>query len=778
MSTNCSQSPHGATSRSGKCRRLTAAALCALSCLGTLSIFLTNTSAQDAPPAAETKTESLDAVLAKKGSLELRDATLADWLLAIQKTWNIDLGYDSDALQQKTWTGKFTDRPLKDILDTILGPNSYGYRRQGNSLIIVPADQLPEASKFEVGMLDVKYANLAELELTLPNLLLSPQGKTKSIPSTKTLMVIDFPENVEMVRKHIAALDERAQKILEQQVATDRQRPAGTESSSGQLVEQTVSTVLFPKFILSDHVIDTIQSHIGDGTVTSVPEMNAVVVTGSQSAVQTAAQIIEKLDVVMRQVRITVLMYDIRVDALEQLGVNWRNAGKGRLQADGTPLTYADLNSATTSAGSSTTTTPTTGTTTTSAATSTTVTAPPGSFVTTVNPTLLGSALTLTHLSKYFDLSAVFLALEQTDGARLLANPNVVCYDRSESQIKIISEIPVQQLTQTDQGGNIGTTTFREAGVTVRVTPWIKDPEHIMLALSPEFSVLTGFQAGTGQPIIDRRTLHQRVVVQNGQTLVIGGLRRRNELETITGIPGLRNLKYLGNIFGAHRTTVEESELVTFIHTEILDQDYDGLLREQVARQIVNETLDQIPVAGHSPYIESCKDPYCPIHNPRPKYHPGSMLAPDYCPPGGDPGEHPEMLPPVKGQLLPPVDGQPLPPVQGPTPAPPVQEQSDKESPVSEEPVPPAPEQTAQGELNLTAPTTGSTADQVAVADIFARPFETITAMRRLPAVASPPQITRRLPAIASPPRKGENTFLGPTLPPQKPVLGRPEAQR
>ena len=449
-----------------------------------------------------------------------------------------------------------------------------------------------------------------------------------------------------MVRKHIAALDERARRLQEEQIVTER-RPGGTDGSPGQVVEQTISTVLFPKFILSDNVIDAIQSHIGDGTVTSVPEMNAVVVTGSQSAVQTAAQILEKLDVVLHQVRITVLMYDIRVDALEQLGVNWRNAGKGRLQADGTPLTYADLNSATASAGSSPTTTPTTGA---AAATTTTVTAPAGSFVTSVNPTLLGSALTLTHLSRYFDLSAVFLALEETDGARLLANPNVVCYDRSESQIRIISEIPVQQLTQTDQGGNIGTTTFREAGVTVRVTPWIRDPDNIMLLLEPEFSVLTGFQAGTGQPIIDRRMLTQRVVVQNGQTLVIGGLRRRNELETISGIPGLRNLKYLGNLFGAHRTTVEESELVTFIHTEILDRDYDGLLREQVARQIVNETLDQIPVAGHSPYLESCKDPYCPIHNPRPKYHPGSMLAPDYCPQNGQPGSHIEVLPPVEGQ--------------------------------------------------------------------------------------------------------------------------------
>lgn len=734
MSTKCSQSPRDWISRGGRCRRITAVALCALSCLGSLLATPHSTTAQEQPGAAEKKTESLDSILARKGSLELRDGTLADWLLAIQKTWSVDLGYDSDALQQRAWTGKFTDRPLKEILDTILSPNGYGYRRQGNSLIIVPADQLPDASKYEVGMVEVQYANLAELELTLPNLLLSPQGKTKSIPSTKTLMVIDYPENVEMVRKHIAALDERARKLLEAQVVTERQQPGGASGSSGQLVEQTISTVLFPKFILSDNIIDSIQSHIGDGTVTSVPEMNAVVVTGSQSAVQTAAQILEKLDVVLKQVRITVLMYDIRVDALEQLGVNWRNAGKGRLQADGTPLTYADLNSATASAGSGSTTTPTTGTPT-ATATTTTVTAPAGSFVTTVNPTLLGSALTLTHLSKYFDLSAIFLALEQTDGARLLANPNVVCYDRTESQIRIISEIPVQQLTQTDQGGNIGTTTFREAGVTVRVTPWIKDPENIMLLLQPEFSVLTGFQAGTGQPIIDRRTLTQRVVVQNGQTLVIGGLRRRNELETITGIPGLRNLKYLGNIFGAHRTEVEESELITFIHTEILDRDYEGLLREQVAKKIVNETLDQIPCAGHSPYIESCKDPYCPIHNPRPKYHPGSMLAPDYCPPQEAPGQYEEPLPPVQGQ---PTQTAPARDLTPPQPAP-VDENA-----------------------------RGTSASRIV--------------MRRLPAPETP-QAARRLPAVTSsvPSRMAENTMIGPVPLPrttQLPQRGLPQLQR
>ncbi len=55
--------------------------------------------------------------------------------------------------------------------------------------------------------------------------------------------------------------------------------------------------------------------------------------------------------------------------------------------------------------------------------------------------------------------------------AKLLANPRILVLDNETANIAITSEIPYQELTQTSGGGNIGTTNFKDVGVTLKVTP-------------------------------------------------------------------------------------------------------------------------------------------------------------------------------------------------------------------------------------------------------------------------------------------------------------------
>ena len=191
----------------------------------------------------------------------------------------------------------------------------------------------------------------------------------------------------------------------------------------------------------------------------------------------------------------------------------------------------------------------------------------------------------VTTLNRYFDLNAIVSALDQTDGARLLADPSVTVIDREEASIRIVTEIPIQQLTQTSEGGNIGTTSFRDAGVTLTVTPIIGDDGTITMQVAPTFSVLSGFT--DGQPIIDSRRATTTVRVADGQTIVIGGLRQRSEIENITGIPKLMSRKWIGKLFRSHSTTVRESELIVFLRPEIThpqnlgtDRQADGLPRD------------------------------------------------------------------------------------------------------------------------------------------------------------------------------------------------------
>jgi general secretion pathway protein D len=163
-------------------------------------------------------------------------------------------------------------------------------------------------------------------------------------------------------------------------------------------------------------------------------------------------------------------------------------------------------------------------------------------------------------------MTTIIRVLDSTEGSRLLARPTIVAYDRVEARFSSISEIPVQELTQTAGGGEIGTTTFREAGITLTVLPHIIQDGTILMQVTPEFSVLAGFT--NGNPIIDRRSATTTLRIRDGQTTVIGGLLRRAEREDQNGLPGLSKLKFFGVFFRGHESTITESELLVFIKAE------------------------------------------------------------------------------------------------------------------------------------------------------------------------------------------------------------------
>src|SRR5262245_22504687 len=147
------------------------------------------------------------------------------------------------------------------------------------------------------------------------------------------------------------------------------------------------------------------------------------------------------------------------------------------------------------------------------------------------------------NLSRNFDLNAVIVALTTCKNSRLLADPNVTVLNNEPALMSIVTEIPYQQLTQTAQGGNIGTTSFREAGVKLQVTPRIASDGTVRLECTPSFSRLAGYTPGDSpQPIIDRREAKTTVRVADRQTLVIGGLRTRNDIQDRAGIPFLMDL--------------------------------------------------------------------------------------------------------------------------------------------------------------------------------------------------------------------------------------------
>jgi type II secretory pathway component GspD/PulD (secretin) len=264
-------------------------------------------------------------------------------------------------------------------------------------------------------------------------------------------------------------------------------------------------------------------------------------------------------------VHITALIYDVSLEDMRRLGVNWHHTVRGDIGPNGTAeqlFSGASVLQSVPTAGA------------------------------------VNGAMTFASLSRHFDLTAVVQALDEAQNSRLLANPNVTVVENEPATIAIVTEIPYQQLVQTQQGGNIGTTAFREAGVKLEVNPVVAEDATIQMMITPSFSRLTGFTPGDQpQPIIDRREAKTTVRVANGQTFVIGGLRQRQDISEMNGIPYLKSLHKIGALFRSNHDTVRESELLVFIRPEIVTSIECPLPREQAAQMHAQGWLDAIPPA-------------------------------------------------------------------------------------------------------------------------------------------------------------------------------------
>ena len=222
----------------------------------------------------------------------------------------------------------------------------------------------------------------------------------------------------------------------------------------------TVQTYV-TQFVKAEDLKQTLEAiKSNEGRVSVIPAENRIVVTDYPSQLRLYGDVIKRLDVPRKQVRVTAMIYDISVGDMQQLGINWSHALKDRPDANGDPQSLWALDSVTQTA---------------------------------IAPGSVGGVMTFMNLSRHFDINAVIQALDTADDARLLADPSISVEDNTLASIEIVSEIPYQQLTQTQEGGQIGTTAFRKAGVTLDVTPRIAADGTIAMKVKPSFSRLAGF---------------------------------------------------------------------------------------------------------------------------------------------------------------------------------------------------------------------------------------------------------------------------------------------
>jgi type II secretory pathway component HofQ len=164
------------------------------------------------------------------------------------------------------------------------------------------------------------------------------------------------------------------------------------------------------------------------------------------------------------------------------------------------------------------------------------------------------------------DLFATLDALERQDKAEIISNPRITTADNKEAKIIVGKKIP---LVVADEAGN-AITQLTTIGIKMTVVPHINQDDRITLDLAPEVSDLSAQATVQGGIVIVTSEANTRVIVQNGQTAVIGGLIRTNESTVDQGVPVLMDIPVVGNLFKSSNKVKEERELLIFVTPKII----------------------------------------------------------------------------------------------------------------------------------------------------------------------------------------------------------------
>ena len=299
-------------------------------------------------------------------------------------------------------------------------------------------------------------------------------------------------------------------------------------------------------------VKEVLSSH---GRIATNSDTKHIVITDSETSMELIDQFIAEMDKEIPQILVEARVYDVSSSTSLDLGVNW-SAGRltffdpetGQALTGGEshtePFTYGMFNSGVSRAPNT------------------------------------DALLRFGILNDHIDIDAVIEASQDDINARLLANPKILVLNGEVASIKVVSEIPYQELTQTSGGGNIGTTSFKEVGIQLEVTPHITRENKIRMQIRPTFSVqvgsvpmpiVSGVQTITStQPIVDKREASTHALVTSNQTVVIGGLKKKDVVQEISKVPILSGVPILGALFKFKGEKTVNSELIVFITPRII----------------------------------------------------------------------------------------------------------------------------------------------------------------------------------------------------------------
>src|SRR5204863_4151385 len=193
----------------------------------------------------------------------------------------------------------------------------------------------------------------------------------------------------------------------------------------------------------------------------------------------------------------------------------------------------------------------------------------------------LGRTITLPDGQKITGIGALARALESNNIANILSTPNLVTLDNAEAKIVVGQNVPFVTGSFLAAGAAATTTTGanpfqtidrKDIGIQLKIKPQISEGGSVRLDIAQEISTVTSPPAGVqaADIITNKRSVETKVLVDDGSTIVLGGLIEDRITETRNQVPFLGRIPLLGALFRSKSESKQKTNLMIFLRPTIL----------------------------------------------------------------------------------------------------------------------------------------------------------------------------------------------------------------
>jgi len=341
-------------------------------------------------------------------------------------------------------------------------------------------------------------------------------------------------------------------------------------------MSQKNTTVVIPlKHIMADeaNIGKVLPPNISkDAVIKFDKEHNSVIIIGSFDVAAQAQEFLENIDKPVPQVLIEALVVDFNLNKIRDYGFSMFTQGVKDSSSDWMAERFLpDLN------------------------------LKPGRLRT---QRILNDVLKSFGINKILELPenfrAAIHALESASIVKVHSTPQIATINGNPASITIgeTRYYKLKKETQAPVNNNtsiIGTDERFEVikfNTELQVTPWVMDQGYVMVKIRPEFNIPRTSGDASTPPNVDTRVIESMVRLRNGQTIVLGGQRQTENMETRSGIPLLSSIPILGWLFSSKTITQAETQMMIFLTPHVYYGDDNAVQPDDYFGKEVNKILD------------------------------------------------------------------------------------------------------------------------------------------------------------------------------------------